>query len=93
MNYEEEINTLKRAGFFQDGDDAVSLIAAFESMQIERERLRKERDEARRIICLSEAAEMSYGENGVPYHPSVAHKIAEGRGWDCFLTTSYLWQG
>jgi len=40
MNYEEEINILKRAGFFQDGDDAVSLIAAFEAMQIELEQLR-----------------------------------------------------
>ena len=45
MNNEEEINILKRAGFFQDGEDAVSLIAAFESMQIEIEQLRKEREE------------------------------------------------
>ena len=45
MNNEEEINILKRAGFFQDGEDAVSLIAAFESMQIEMEQLRKEREE------------------------------------------------
>ena len=48
------------------------------------ERLRKERDEARRNLCLSEAADLSFGENGVPYHPSVAHKIAKNYGWDCF---------
>ena len=41
MNNEEQINILKRAGFFQDGDDALSLIAAFESMKIETEQLLK----------------------------------------------------
>ena len=45
MNNEEEINILKRAGFFQDGEDAVSLIAAFDSMQIEMIQLRMEREE------------------------------------------------
>lgn len=82
--FEEEINILKRAGFFQDGDDALSLIAAFESMKIELEQLREERDEARRTICYSDASELSFGENGIPYHPSVAHKIAKDYGWDCF---------
>lgn len=46
--------------------------------------LRKERDEARRNLCLSEAADLSFGEDGIPYHPSVAHKIAADHGWDCF---------
>ena len=41
MNNEEQINILKSAGFFQDGDDALSLIAAFESMKIETEQLLK----------------------------------------------------
>ena len=48
------------------------------------ERLREERDEARRNLCFNEAADLSFGPNGVPYHPSVAHKIAEDYGWDCF---------
>ena len=48
------------------------------------ERLRAERDEARRNLCLSEAAVLSFGEDGIPYHPSVAHKIATDYGWDCF---------
>ena len=50
----------------------------------ELEQVRAERDEARRNLCLSEAADLSFGENGVPYHPSVAHKIAADYGWDCF---------
>ncbi len=33
MNAEEQIEILRKAGFFQNGDDAVSLIAAFESLQ------------------------------------------------------------
>lgn len=52
---------------------------------VEVERLRKERDEVRRNLCFTEAAVLSFGPNGVPYHPSVAHKIAkEDYGWDCF---------
>lgn len=47
-------------------------------------KLRDERDEARRNLCFAEAADLSFGENGVPYHPSVAHKIAADYGWDCF---------
>lgn len=50
----------------------------------EAKNLRAERDEARRNLCLSEAADLSFGENGIPYHPSVAYKIAEEYGWDCF---------
>lgn len=46
--------------------------------------IRQERDEARRTLCLVEAAILSFGPNGVPYHPSVAHKIAGDYGWDCF---------
>lgn len=48
------------------------------------ESLIKDRDEARQDICFNEAAERSFGPNGVPYHPSVAHKIAKEYGWDCF---------
>ena len=48
------------------------------------EQLRKERDEAQRNLCFIEAANLSFGPDGVPYHPSVAHKIAEDYGWDCF---------
>lgn len=33
MNAEEQIEILRKAGFFQNGDDAVSLVAAFESLQ------------------------------------------------------------
>ena len=33
MNAAEQIEILRKAGFFQNGDDAVSLIAAFESLQ------------------------------------------------------------
>ncbi len=33
MNAQEQIEILRKAGFFQNGDDAVSLIAAFESLQ------------------------------------------------------------
>lgn len=51
------------------------------------ERLRKERDEARRNLCFIEASNLSFGPDGVPYHPSVAHKIAEDYGWDCFKET------
>jgi len=45
---------------------------------------RDDRDEARRNLCLTEAAILSFGPDGVPYHPSVAHKIAAEYGWDCF---------
>ena len=48
------------------------------------EKMMKERDEARRNLCLTEAAILSFGPDGVPYHPSVAHKIAAEYGWDCF---------
>ena len=33
MNAQEQIEILRKAGFFQNGDDAVSLVAAFESLQ------------------------------------------------------------
>jgi hypothetical protein len=33
VNAQEQIEILRKAGFFQNGDDAVSLIAAFESLQ------------------------------------------------------------
>ncbi len=33
MNAAEQIEILRKAGFFQNGDDAVSLVAAFESLQ------------------------------------------------------------
>jgi hypothetical protein len=51
-------------------------------------KLREERDEARRNLCLTEAAILSFGPDGVPYHPSVAHKIAAEYGWDCFKKNS-----
>jgi len=52
------------------------------------QRLREERDEARRNVCFIEAANLSFGPDGIPYHPSVAHKIAEDYGWDCFQDKS-----
>ena len=60
------------------------LISHVESLTTKCEEFMRERDEARRNLCLSEAADLSFGENGVPYHPSVARKIAESYGWDCF---------
>ena len=45
MNIEEQINILKRAGFFQNGDDALSLVAAFESMQNEIDDLIDKKDD------------------------------------------------
>jgi hypothetical protein len=33
VNAQEQIELLRKAGFFQNGDDAVSLVAAFESLQ------------------------------------------------------------
>jgi hypothetical protein len=33
VNAAEQIEILRKAGFFQNGDDAVSLVAAFESLQ------------------------------------------------------------
>jgi len=33
VNAEEQIEILRKAGFFQNGDDALSLVAAFESLQ------------------------------------------------------------
>ena len=33
MNAAEQIEILRKAGFFRNGDDAVSLVAAFESLQ------------------------------------------------------------
>ena len=47
-------------------------------------KVREERDDARRTVCFMEAADLSFGPNGIPYHPSVAHKIAKKYGWDCF---------
>jgi hypothetical protein len=58
--------------------------AANEELEKKNAELTEQRDEARRMVCFDEAAVLSYGENGVPYHPSVAHKIAEDRRWDCF---------
>lgn len=79
-------------------EDIVGLSNSFRSLESENSYLRfkidcyskdickvaSERDEARRNLCLSEAAVLSFGEDGVPYHPSVAHKIAADYGWDCF---------
>jgi hypothetical protein len=42
MNAEEQIDILRKAGFFQDGEDAYSLIAAFAAMQSEIEYLTEE---------------------------------------------------
>ena len=53
-------------------------------LQGERDFYREERDEARRNMCFAEAAELSFGPNGVPYSTSVAHEIAKSYGWDCF---------
>lgn len=40
MNAEEEIAILRSAGFFQDGEDAYSLLAYIDSLTIEIEHLR-----------------------------------------------------
>jgi hypothetical protein len=45
MNAEEQIDILRKAGFFQDGEDAYSLIAAFEAMQSEIEYLTGHKDD------------------------------------------------
>ena len=42
------------------------------------ERLRKERDEARREVCRDEAFRPS------PSPPCTANQVADRRGWDCF---------
>ena len=42
------------------------------------ERLRKERDEARREVCRDEAYRPS------PSPPCTANQVADRRGWDCF---------
>lgn len=35
MNAEEQIQVLRKAGYFQDGDDALSLLAHVDSLHIE----------------------------------------------------------
>ena len=40
MNAEEQIQVLRKAGYFQDGDDALSLLAHVDSLEIEIETLR-----------------------------------------------------
>lgn len=52
--------------------------------------LRADLDETRRNLCIFEATYLSFGEDGVPYHISVAHKIAKDYGWDCFKDTSTM---
>ena len=42
------------------------------------ERLRRERDEARREVCRDEAYRPS------PSPPCTANQVADRRGWDCF---------
>ena len=42
------------------------------------QRLRKERDEARREVCRDEAYRPS------PSPPCTANQVADRRGWDCF---------
>ena len=39
MNAEEEIQVLRNAGYFRDGDDALSLLAHVSSLEIEIETL------------------------------------------------------
>ena len=46
------------------------------------ERLRKERDEARRMVCEKEET-LGCDERGVPRNGS-ARDQAKQRGWDCF---------
>ena len=58
------------------GSDALCQEAADEI-----ERLRAERDEARREVCRDEAWRKS------PSPPCTARQIAERRGWDCFHET------
>ena len=43
--------------------------------------VRKERDEARREICLNEANDLSFELGGVPIAPQF---IAKKRGWNCY---------
>ena len=50
MNAEQQIEVLRNFGFFQDGDDALSLIAAFESLQGEIDSL-KEKIKALRSVA------------------------------------------
>ena len=46
------------------------------------QRLRKERDEARREVCRDEAYRPS------PSPPCTANQVADRRGWDCFKENS-----
>lgn len=41
MNHEEQIEILRQAGFFQNGDDAASLVAAFEALQMEMDEMNR----------------------------------------------------
>lgn len=72
-----ERRILENAGFFRDGEDALSLVAAFQTMSSEvlnTKELRKERDEVRRQLCI-----MHSGRGGL-----TAEELADIRGWDCF---------
>ena len=46
---EEMIELLRKAGFFQNGDDAVSLIAAFDTLQMEIDTLNEKIQALRRV--------------------------------------------
>jgi hypothetical protein len=50
----------------------------FQEAADEIERLRAERDEARRVLCRYEAHSLSQSP------PQTANQVADRRGWDCF---------
>jgi hypothetical protein len=80
--YKDTATRLREAS--KRNDLPSGIVALLSEAYADIEQLRAERDEARRNLCLTEAAILSFGPDGVPYHPSVAHKIAAEYGWDCF---------
>jgi hypothetical protein len=80
--YKDTATRLREAS--KRNDLPTGIVALLSEAYADIEQLRAERDEARRNLCLTESAILSFGPNGVPYHPSVAHKIAAEYGWDCF---------
>jgi hypothetical protein len=58
--------------------DIYSLLAAIESLRIELDEMRKERDEARRIACLQSCMGDDEPREWSP------EDFAKQQGWDCF---------
>ncbi len=72
--YKEKYNRLLK--------DNAELEMQIDEANVEVERLRKERDEARRMVCEKEET-LGCDERGVPRNGS-ARDHAKRMGWDCF---------